>query len=290
MTGRGTIHCIIAAAIALLLAGGAYAQSCDDFNECTANDMCSNGECTGSFQDGGCDDNNPCTLNDRCQMDPDSEPFCLGTDPAPVGTECGGGCGTCQPIAPFPGAPVTCSGDPENTNDSCDPGIATPCLEGKCQFTNAGTFFAAFCLPSATECPDTDGNPCTDGCNLETGQCQVNANPCIPNCERCDPGTGQCVPDNVGAACDDFNVCTPQSSCQTMFGRTFCFPGEPTASCVGDCNANGEVAVNEMIIGVNIALGSANISQCPAFDRNSSDAVEVNELIGGVNSLLNGCA
>jgi hypothetical protein len=309
MTGRGTSHGIIVG-IALLLAGGAYAQTCDDFNECTANDICADGECRGSFQDGGCDDGNPCTINDRCQMDSESEPFCIGTDPAPAGTACGGGCGTCQPLAPFPGAPVQCTGDPAHNDDPCDPGLVTPCLEGKCQIRDfGGGIISAFCLPSPKVCPDTDGNPCTDGCNFETGQCQVSANQCIPTCERCDPGSGQCLPANVGAACDDFNVCTPQSSCQAAFGRTFCMAGVPTGptptatvmsgtptapptpgACVGDCNANGQVAVNELIVGVNIALGSASISQCLAFDRNSSNGVEVNELIGGVNSLLNGCA
>lgn len=308
MTGRRAIHCLIVG-IALLLAGGAYAQTCDDFNDCTANDMCSNGECSGSFQNGGCDDGDPCTINDRCEMDPESGSFCVGGDPAPVDTECGGGCGTCQPAAPFPGAPVVCTGDPANTDNSCDPGLVTPCLEGKCRYTNAGTVVIAFCLPSAKVCPDTDGNPCTDGCNFETGQCQVSANQCIPTCEQCDPGTGACLPANVGGGCDDFNVCTPQSSCQSMFGRTFCLGGVPTGptatptvipgtptvvptvgACIGDCDDNGVVAVNELVVGVNILLGSANISQCSDFDRNSSNAVEVNELVGGVNSLLNGCS
>jgi hypothetical protein len=283
------IYCVIVG-IALLLAGSARAQTCDDFNECTANDMCADGVCSGSFQDGGCDDGNPCTTNDRCQMDPDSEPFCLGTDSAPADTPCAGGCGTCQPIAGIPGAPTQCTGDPADNGDPCDDGIDTPCLEGKCNISTVGQFTVAICVPEAKVCPDTDGNPCTDGCNFETGECQVNANPCVPDCETCNPTNGMCEPANVGAACDDFNVCTPQSSCQTMFGRTFCFPGEPTVSCVGDCNGNGEVAVNELVLGVNILLGSADISQCLQLDRNASNAVEVNELVGGVNSLLNGCS
>ena len=60
--------------------------------------------------------------------------------------------------------------------------------------------------------------------------------------------------------------------------------------CVGDCNGNGEVVINELITGVNIAVGSARLDQCPTFDRNGSGEVEINELIQGVNAALNGCA
>jgi len=62
------------------------------------------------------------------------------------------------------------------------------------------------------------------------------------------------------------------------------------AQCVGDCNGDGTVAINELITGVNIALGNAQASSCPSFDTNSDGSVAVNELISGVNALLNGCA
>ena len=63
----------------------------------------------------------------------------------------------------------------------------------------------------------------------------------------------------------------------------------PTPSCVGDCNGDGMVAINELIIGVNIALGSAPLSTCPAFDANGDGMVEINELITAVNNALSGC-
>src|SRR5262249_58715806 len=41
----------------------------------------------------------------------------------------------------------------------------------------------------------------------------------------------------------------------------------PTAiACVGDCNGDGVVTINELILAVNIALGDAPISACPAID------------------------
>jgi len=59
--------------------------------------------------------------------------------------------------------------------------------------------------------------------------------------------------------------------------------------CVGDCNGDGMVAINELIIGVNIALGAAPVSQCPSFDANGDGMVGINELITAVNNALTGC-
>ena len=61
------------------------------------------------------------------------------------------------------------------------------------------------------------------------------------------------------------------------------------AQCTGDCNGDGTVAINELITGVNIALGSAQVSSCPSFDVNSDGTVAINELIAAVNNALNGC-
>ena len=59
--------------------------------------------------------------------------------------------------------------------------------------------------------------------------------------------------------------------------------------CVGDCNGDGQVSINELVLGVNIALGSLPADACPAFDPNGNDAVAINELIAGVGNALNGC-
>ena len=62
-----------------------------------------------------------------------------------------------------------------------------------------------------------------------------------------------------------------------------------TTGCVGDCDGDGMVAINELITGVNIALGSADVSACPSFDIDGDGEVAINELITGVNNALNGC-
>jgi hypothetical protein len=59
--------------------------------------------------------------------------------------------------------------------------------------------------------------------------------------------------------------------------------------CIGDCNGDHQVTVNELIQMVNIALGSADVSTCPAGDPNADGDIAVNEIVAGVNNLLNGC-
>jgi hypothetical protein len=64
--------------------------------------------------------------------------------------------------------------------------------------------------------------------------------------------------------------------------------GTAQAQCVGDCNGDGEVTINELILGVNIALGSTPVSACEAF-ANGEGVVDIAQLIKGVNNALNGC-
>jgi hypothetical protein len=309
---------IIGLAAALLM--GAHAlpargESCDDFDPCTKQDMCSDGTCAGiPVTSGSCDDGDECTVNDHC-----SAQGCTG-DPAPVNTACGGGCGTCQSLTPFPipGVPLSCAAkDGAQTGDSCDASQYGNCLDGACQIvaTGGGLPSLAFCVPALKVCPDTDGNPCTDNCNFANGKCEKNAPKCLPTCETCNAGTGQCEPTNEGGACDDGDACTPASRCETTSigdqQRGLCMAGEPSGptptatsgsgatptptqptstGCVGDCNGDELVAVNELVTGVNIALGNADIEVCPSFDTNHDRTVAVNELIGGVNAALNGCS
>ena len=60
--------------------------------------------------------------------------------------------------------------------------------------------------------------------------------------------------------------------------------------CPGDCNGDGEVSVNELIIGVRIALDTASVDECRAMDTNDLGEVSVSELVVAVRSLLNGCS
>jgi hypothetical protein len=63
----------------------------------------------------------------------------------------------------------------------------------------------------------------------------------------------------------------------------------PLPTCTGDCNGDGAVTINELILGVNIALGNAVLGSCRAFDGNGDCTVTINELISAVNAALGGC-
>lgn len=56
----------------------------------------------------------------------------------------------------------------------------------------------------------------------------------------------------------------------------------------GDCDGNGVVTIDELVKGVNIALGSLPIGDCVAADENGDGEVEINELVASVNNALNG--
>jgi hypothetical protein len=62
-----------------------------------------------------------------------------------------------------------------------------------------------------------------------------------------------------------------------------------TSSCVGDCDGSGDVRVNELLVMVNIALGSADISACVAGDSNNDGSITINEILAAVNNALTGC-
>jgi hypothetical protein len=65
--------------------------------------------------------------------------------------------------------------------------------------------------------------------------------------------------------------------------------GTPPPGCVGDCNGNRVVVINELITGVNMALGNLPITECAPFNPNNDNQISINELIQGVNNASNGC-
>ena len=55
------------------------------------------------------------------------------------------------------------------------------------------------------------------------------------------------------------------------------------------CDGSGDVTIDELIRGVDIALGSAGLDACPEFDADHSGTVSVDEIILAVNNALLGC-
>lgn len=65
--------------------------------------------------------------------------------------------------------------------------------------------------------------------------------------------------------------------------------GLSETDCVGDCDGDGMVSVDELVLGIDIALGESTVDQCVSLDPNQDDAVAVDDLVQAVNNALNGC-
>jgi hypothetical protein len=63
----------------------------------------------------------------------------------------------------------------------------------------------------------------------------------------------------------------------------------PAADCPGDCTGSGMVQVDELVIGIRIALGEAPLDDCSAMDSNGDHQVTVDDLLRAVGSALSGC-
>ena len=59
--------------------------------------------------------------------------------------------------------------------------------------------------------------------------------------------------------------------------------------CIGDCGNDGEVTVDEVLTGLNIALGLREIDECEAMDADGSRSVTVDEIITALSLALTGC-
>jgi hypothetical protein len=66
-------------------------------------------------------------------------------------------------------------------------------------------------------------------------------------------------------------------------------PSSVEASCLGDCDLDGIVTVAECIDMVNVALGTAALSSCPAGDADGDGEITIDEIIGAVTAVMSGC-
>lgn len=59
--------------------------------------------------------------------------------------------------------------------------------------------------------------------------------------------------------------------------------------CSGDCNFDARVTIDELILGVNMALGSLPRVACPPADANNDSEVTIDELVSAVKAALGSC-
>jgi hypothetical protein len=95
-----------------------------------------------------------------------------------------------------------------------------------------------------------------------------------------------------------FNRTAPRLSDVTSSGRSF-LGAAPDASievvhspgtCIGDCDASGEVTVDEVGLAVSVALGNGDAGSCPAADASGDSAVTIDEITAAVDNALQGCS
>jgi hypothetical protein len=198
--------------------------------------------------------------------------------------------------------------------EDCDPG--NPLRPGDC------CTVACRYDPEGTPCENGDACSVDDACNA-SGGCVAGPPRVCDACQLCDPLTG-CVGEVCTPTPTDTPTETPTSTVTNTatvtptFTPTFTLgvptgtatatvtpTGLPTGTaatvtptsegggpdepiCVGDCNGDGRISIDELVKGVNIALG-APLDLCPDFDRNDDGMVDIAELTDSVLGSLIGC-
>jgi hypothetical protein len=63
----------------------------------------------------------------------------------------------------------------------------------------------------------------------------------------------------------------------------------PPPVCTGDCDQNRMVSIDEVVLGVSLALDGRGSFSCRLLDADGSNRIEINELIAAVGNALAGC-
>jgi len=210
---------------------------------------------------------------------------------------------------------------PLPTSTECSPSAPDSCPVGKQCICCCGTYV---CMPPYLPCcalPCSDETPLptptpTPMCHPIVGltDCQadsdcvvVNQSDCCPcssgghqaaingrkqdelsqQLEVCCAAAGVCLP---VYQCEEFGAICRNGTCALVNtgGTPTPTPTLPTNTCNGDCDGDGAVTVNEIIVLVNIALGTATEAACPNFSG-CGDLLDVTCIIRIIGFALNGC-
>jgi len=72
-------------------------------------------------------------------------------------------------------------------------------------------------------------------------------------------------------------------------GRDALYPAPPLSTCIADCDANGAVTVDELVLAIDIGRGQSYFLACPAADRDRNLRVTIDEMVAAVSRALFGC-
>lgn len=63
----------------------------------------------------------------------------------------------------------------------------------------------------------------------------------------------------------------------------------PLARCAGDCDGDGAVGIDELVLAIGIASGATPLEACPAIDGNGDGAITIDEIVTAVSAALVAC-
>jgi hypothetical protein len=213
-----------------------------------------------------------------------------------AGEECDPG----DPLRPGDCCTVACRYEPEST--PCDDGNACSvddtcnasggCVAGPprtcdaCQTCNALTGCAGpVCTPTPTETPTETPTATVTETATVTATFTSTATLGVPTGTATATVTPTGLPTGTAAG-----TVTPTGLPTGTVSATVTPTRDPNAPivCVGDCNGDGKITIDELVRGVNIALG-APLATCPEFDANGDGVVDITELTEAVLGSLLGC-
>jgi len=98
------------------------------------------------------------------------------------------------------------------------------------------------------------------------------------------PRFGACLSIGDQAAVDQ----TAQGGISKVNATNAAVMVEP-GGCHGDCNNDGVVEVNELVLAVDLGVSHGDANACPGLDLSGNGSVEVDEILRAVDDALNGC-
>jgi hypothetical protein len=187
-------------------------------------------------------------LSDACVLFPEGYPLYSYANPASTMEFCG----LVTSIGPFPGGDTLVTVRLRDVNGNV--GVPAQII-----------IHVTAPTPSPTPTPTATNTPGANDC------CQ-----CADSCAAPIDGTcGGCAA-VFGASCTGA-VCVPRTP-----------QPDPSSPCVGDCNGDGHVTVDEVLTMVNMALGIVDAA-CPGVSANPGNQITIAEILTAVNNLLDGC-
>jgi hypothetical protein len=297
-------------------------------NSIFSGNSASGGNCYGAVTDGGhnIDDGTTCGFTGTSCTNTNGSSFC-NTNPQldPAGLANNGG--PTQTIALQAGSPAinageesVCAAPPVNNFDQRRyprPGTgATNCSIGAYEYNS---------LPDCCQCPTSCAVPidgsCGDclvvfGATCESGDlCVLHTPTSTPTVTPTPTNTPTPTPTDKATPTptqSPTNTPTPTATDTATVTATPTETATPTitstptitlspaptptptntatpGSCIGDCNGDGHVTVDEILTLVNIALGNTPVTTCEAGDANHDGKITVDEILTALNNALNGC-